>query len=360
MRGADFRRVILLGPLHRLIPVGRLGPFMTPMEDAYRTPLGDVPLDRAFITELGRRVTLTPVHGDEEHSLEIELPFLQVALDRFSLVPIMLGEHISEPGASARLEALAAVLAELSDERTLLVASTDLSHMDNYADVVRTDRRLVDLVGAFDVDGLAQALAAGDVHVCGATGLMVVFKAAQRRGAARCAGVVLHLIGRCNRQQASRHVYRRLSCGRGIRVRAHALRRCLRQHAARQAGGGGGADDDGEFDPLGQAFTYAVPDRLAGRLKPGHLAWVPFRGRRLQAVVLKLGDVSPEFATHEIISLVWAQPLLTPAQIALAYWISDTYLAPLIESLRLMLPVRSQPTRAHGARLAPRSLLRPI
>ena len=103
--------------------------------------------------------------------------------------------------------------------------------------------------------------------------------------------------------------------------------------------GGGGADDDGEFDPLGQAFTYAVPDRLAGRLKPGHLAWVPFRGRRLQAVVLKLGDVPPDFDTHEIISLVWAQPLLTPAQIALAYWISDTYLAPLIESLRLMLPV---------------------
>ena len=103
--------------------------------------------------------------------------------------------------------------------------------------------------------------------------------------------------------------------------------------------GGGGADDDGEFDPLGQAFTYAVPDRLAGRLHPGHLAWVPFRGRRLQAVVLKLGDVPPDFDTHEIISLVWAQPLLTPAQIALAYWISDTYLAPLIESLRLMLPV---------------------
>ncbi len=103
--------------------------------------------------------------------------------------------------------------------------------------------------------------------------------------------------------------------------------------------GSGGADDDGEFDPLGQAFTYAIPDRLAGRLKPGHLAWVPFRGRRLQAVVLKLGDVPPDFDTHEIISLVWAQPLLTPPQIALAYWISDTYLAPLIESLRLMLPV---------------------
>jgi AmmeMemoRadiSam system protein B len=183
VRGAPFARVILLGPLHRLIPGSRLGPFMTPTEDAYRTPLGDVPLDRAFVAELGKRVRLTPVHGDEEHSLEIELPFLQVALRQFSFVPIMLGEHISEPGASARLETLAAALVELCDEQTLLVASTDLSHMDNYADVVRTDRRLVDLVDAFDVDGLMRALAAGEVQACGATGLVTVFRAAQRRGA---------------------------------------------------------------------------------------------------------------------------------------------------------------------------------
>ena len=100
----------------------------------------------------------------------------------------------------------------------------------------------------------------------------------------------------------------------------------------------GGSAEDGEYDPLGQTFTYAVPDRLAGRLQVGHLAWVPFRGRRLQAIVLRIGDIPPDFDTHELIALVWAQPLLNPAQIALAYWISDYYLAPLIESLRLMLP----------------------
>ena len=101
---------------------------------------------------------------------------------------------------------------------------------------------------------------------------------------------------------------------------------------------GGGMPDDTEYDPLGQAFTYAVPLQLSGRLQPGHLVWVPFRGRRLQAVVLSLTDVAPAFETHEIISLVWAQPLLTPAQLSLARWISGTYLAPLIEALRLMLP----------------------
>jgi len=96
--------------------------------------------------------------------------------------------------------------------------------------------------------------------------------------------------------------------------------------------------EDGAHDPLGPTFTYAVPEPLAGQLEPGHLVWVSLRGRRVQAVVLKLSDAPPDFATQEIAALVWPQPLLTPTQIALAYWISRTYLAPLIESLLLMLP----------------------
>jgi primosomal protein N' (replication factor Y) (superfamily II helicase) len=102
--------------------------------------------------------------------------------------------------------------------------------------------------------------------------------------------------------------------------------------------GAPGAPADSGDDPLGRTFTYAVPDRLAGRLEPGHLAWVPFRGRRLQAVVLRVHDAAPQFETREIISLVWAQPLLTPSQLELAAWVSDTYLSPLIDALRLMLP----------------------
>jgi primosomal protein N' (replication factor Y) len=92
-------------------------------------------------------------------------------------------------------------------------------------------------------------------------------------------------------------------------------------------------------DALTGTFTYAVPHHLVGRVEPGHLVWTPFRGRRLQAVVLRLSDAVPAFETQEIISLVWAQPVLTPAQIALAYWVSDYYVAPLIESLLLLLPV---------------------
>ena len=80
------------------------------------------------------------------------------------------------------------------------------------------------------------------------------------------------------------------------------------------------------------------PTSLAGRLQPGHLVWIPFRGRRLQGVVLRLSDAAPDFQTREIISLVWAQPVLSSSQLTLAHWISEHTLAPLIESLRLMLP----------------------
>ena len=183
LRGAPFRRVVLFGPLHRPIRGSRLGPFMVPSESAYRTPLGDVPVDRSFLAELARRVHLTPVRNDEEHALEIELPFLQVALSRFVLVPMMFGEYIAETGVPERLSRLAGALAGLCDEETLLVVSTDLSHMDDYADVVRTDRRLTDLVAVFDVNGLCAALHAEEVQACGATGLVAALRTAELLGA---------------------------------------------------------------------------------------------------------------------------------------------------------------------------------
>ena len=178
-----FDRVVVLGPLHRLIRGSAIGAYMTPSERAFRTPLGDVAVDHDFLAALGQRVTLTPVRHDEEHALEIQLPFLQRTLGEFSLVPIMMGFSLAERGADAYVEALAGALAALVDDRTLLVASTDLSHLDNYADVVATDRELVERVGAFDVDGLVEALRSGRVNACGDAGLATVLRAAQTRGA---------------------------------------------------------------------------------------------------------------------------------------------------------------------------------
>lgn len=190
VRGADYVRVVLLGPLHRPIRGNKLGAWMTPAEDAFRTPLGDVRLDRDFIAALGERVPLTVVRGDQEHSLEIELPFLQVALGSsapaagFRLVPIMAGEYIGDPATLAHIEQMAGALAEMcADGTSLLVASTDLTHLDDYAEVVRIDHALLAFVNAFDVAGLGAALQDEQVQACGAVGLVTVLRAAQKLGA---------------------------------------------------------------------------------------------------------------------------------------------------------------------------------
>ena len=190
VRGGDYARVVVIGPLHRPIRGSQMGVWMTSAEAAYRTPLGDVALDRSFITELGKRVPLTVVHGDQEHSLEIELPFLQVVLSGstpgagFTLVPIMAGEYIGDPESPVHIEQMATALAELcADGSSLLVASTDLTHLDNYAEVVRIDRRLAELVQTFDVAGLSAALQLEQVQACGAVGLVTVLRAAQGLGA---------------------------------------------------------------------------------------------------------------------------------------------------------------------------------
>ncbi|MBE9471529.1 MAG: hypothetical protein IMY75_05435, partial [Chloroflexi bacterium] len=85
-------------------------------------------------------------------------------------------------------------------------------------------------------------------------------------------------------------------------------------------------------------FTYHLPHELQGRLVAGSLVVVPFGPRRLYGVVVALSDESPVPETRPVESLVDPEPVLTPAQIALARWMSRECLAPLHECLELILP----------------------
>jgi hypothetical protein len=117
------RRVILLGPSHR---VGFRG-LAVPGAAAFRTPLGDINLDRAAIgqiSDLPGVIELDQAHA-KEHSLEVHLPFLQIVLDEFDLVPVVVGD--------AAPQAVADVLAALwGGPETLIVISSDLSHYHDY------------------------------------------------------------------------------------------------------------------------------------------------------------------------------------------------------------------------------------
>ena len=86
-----------------------------------------------------------------------------------------------------------------------------------------------------------------------------------------------------------------------------------------------------------QTFHYHLPTELLGRVQPGHLVWVPFGRQTLQGVVVGLADSAP-VPTKPIKRLARPQPVLTPAQIALSFWIADYYVAPISEAVKLFLP----------------------
>lgn len=162
------RRVVLLGPAHRVYVRG----FATPTVDAFDTPLGSVRLDRDAIGMVERLPGVKPfdLAHEEEHSLEVHLPFLQVALgDDFTLVPIVVGE--------ASPEEVARVLDVLwGGPETLVVVSSDLSHyLDDRA------AKAMDGETCRAIEALRPDLV-GDEQACGRMPMRGLLLAAKERG----------------------------------------------------------------------------------------------------------------------------------------------------------------------------------
>ncbi|MCK5792013.1 MAG: AmmeMemoRadiSam system protein B [Ketobacter sp.] len=133
----QINRVVLLGPSHR---VGFHGIAFCG-SDFYRTPLGDIPIDHsalAIVSELPQVGLLDQAH-EHEHSLEVQLPFLQKILRNFKLVPLVVGE--------ADTESVAEVIERLwGGEETLFVISSDLSHFHDYATAQQMDAKTCDAI----------------------------------------------------------------------------------------------------------------------------------------------------------------------------------------------------------------------
>jgi len=124
------RRVVLLGPVHR-VPVRGLA---LPDADAFATPLGVIRLDRAGMQAIESlpQVCLSAHAHQQEHSLEVQLPFLQRCLDSFTLLPLAVGD--ATPAEVA--EVLSTVW---GGEETLILISSDLSHFHSYDEAQRID-----------------------------------------------------------------------------------------------------------------------------------------------------------------------------------------------------------------------------
>ena len=126
---AGIRRVLLLGPVHRVWTPGMALPSVA----SFVTPLGEIPLDCAALAALARLpgVAVDDRPHRDEHALEVHLPFLQLALGEFTLIPVLVG------GASA--QAVAGLIAACDDGRTLVLVSSDLSHFHDQATAQRLD-----------------------------------------------------------------------------------------------------------------------------------------------------------------------------------------------------------------------------
>jgi AmmeMemoRadiSam system protein B len=178
VRGSAPELVAVVGPMHDYHPEMLLGSG----HQAYGTPLGIVPVDQVALRSLDARLEaeigrpLTLVRHDTEHSVEIELPFLQRALrGEFQLLPVMV--RGSRPEVVRGLgRALAAVL---RDRAGLLVASTDLSHYCAQEVADRLDAEVLRRVEALDPDGVLRAEDEGTGFACGAGALAAVLWAAR-------------------------------------------------------------------------------------------------------------------------------------------------------------------------------------
>ncbi len=154
-----FRRYVLLGPAHRVFVEGLV---LSPAS-FFETPLGKVPLDidqAEYLSEKYSFIRYNKSAHREEHSLEVQLPFLQYAADDFEILPILAGHCTAEDAAACIREYLCV-------PDTLIVVSSDLSHFLPYTSAQKIDQETAEAVAALDFQALGHDSACGRIPISG-------------------------------------------------------------------------------------------------------------------------------------------------------------------------------------------------
>ncbi|HQJ15359.1 MAG TPA: AmmeMemoRadiSam system protein B [Candidatus Omnitrophota bacterium] len=168
LQGRDYKTVVIIGPNHSM----RFNGVSVYPRGAFKTPLGNIEIDRVFagqVLALEPCAAFEPRVFEKEHSIEVQLPFLQKVLKDFRIVPIMMGD--CDLSVCRRL---AAALKTAIGSRTdvLVVASTDMYHGYDYDECSRTDSATLAYIKHMDEEGLYRGLRDGFAQLCG--GLPVV------------------------------------------------------------------------------------------------------------------------------------------------------------------------------------------
>ena len=174
--------VAVISPMHH----PHFEPLLTSGHEAYETPLGAIPIDRKSVKEVNDRleseghIGITAIRKDQEHALEIQLPFLQRSLkNAFSLLPIM----VRDQGVKVTRALGLALATVLKNKKSLLVASTDLSHFYSQETANKLDKEMLRRFESFDPEAILKAETDGAGFACGRGAVAAVLWAAKEMGA---------------------------------------------------------------------------------------------------------------------------------------------------------------------------------
>lgn len=178
LRGLSPNLVAVIAPYHNYDP----RPLLTTKHQLYATPLGEIEVDQSALADLQThlQIPITPIANDKEHSLEIELPFLQHILkNRFNLLPLMIRAQ-EEEIAHQLGKALAKTL---QGRNAILVASTDLSHFYDQQTAQSLDIEMLKRFESFDPHSIFEAERLGTGFACGYAAVAACMWAAKELGA---------------------------------------------------------------------------------------------------------------------------------------------------------------------------------
>jgi AmmeMemoRadiSam system protein B len=186
--GAVYGRIALPSSAVILCPnhTGRGAPAALEPSDSWNTPLGDVPVDRRLalrLRELAPSIEEDVLAHRREHSLEVQLPFLQVLRPGLRFVPVCLGARDLELCREVG-EALARIRSEEA-EPPVLIASSDMNHYEDRRTGRRKDDLALERVAAIDPEGLFETVHAEHISMCGFLPVTALLFAARAAGAQR-------------------------------------------------------------------------------------------------------------------------------------------------------------------------------
>lgn len=176
---SSLNRFVVIAPSHR----GRFNGVSVIPKGLYKTPLGDVEID----SDLGERLEKRDLFGfikeahEVEHSLEVQIPFLQMVKPEAVIVPLVIGT--TDPGLCSIIGKTIAEEIKLSGKEYGIIISTDLSHYHSYDKAVKKDRGFIDALECFDERRVAEVISSGDSEACGEGGVLAGITLAREVGA---------------------------------------------------------------------------------------------------------------------------------------------------------------------------------